>query len=653
MAFTARTETYVNVSSLTTPFNFTLNKPTGTVDNDILFTFLCIQATTPPTVDSVPAGWNLIATRLVGTAYRFYLYYKIASGEGANWTWSLTATCKLRAVCSCYTSGDYKTSGTIIDVISDSEYIQSDNILRAASMNVTYANSPLVFFGGVYNTSSRTFTKPTVPTSDWVEDDDAGSTTPDWWTTVCSMIWAGSGATGDMDDTISTSDAEKHAFAIALRPAIVTTTSPYSIDTILQKIGMTIDYSSDVVLQSLNQMSPYSTDVAISKANQIAQYLIDTAQMKETTKDFIIDTLLKADNVTMAYLLDVILSVLAQEQTIDYLVDVLLRFTDTKAYFADVLLTKADETKPYDIDAILQKRDEVKAYITDVILVNAQTKAYFIDAVLMKPITAEYLIDVSLFGSSWQVYIIDTLIQKTETKTYLADALLKKLDIVTIYTIDALLSKINTSNYLIDVVSKKMGVTSDYFVDTALKGTTVQSYLIDVFLGVSTPDITKSYLIDAIFVNTQVKQYILDTILHKLDISRQYLVDVLLGTEIFVPSGMVHRRKQVFVDYEFKIPIGKLSIVRKTEKEKTVQVFTLINSKGESINIAKIEPQKPLTKDIEINESLLIIGQIQKDFKVLTAPEYIKYYKEIKSKPFLPSKYVEKLKQMLDDMDEV
>ena len=218
MTFTARTETYVNVSSLTTPFNFTLNKPAGTVDGDILFTFLCIRATTPPTVDSVPAGWNLIATRLVSTYYRFYLYYKVASGEGASWTWSMTATCKLRAVCSCYTSGDFKASDPI-DVFSNTQYITSNTILRAASMNVTAANSPLLFFGAVYHTADENLTKPSVPTSDWVQNDEGWNTTSDYAWIVCSMVWTGSGATGNMDATISASDAQKHAFAVALKPS--------------------------------------------------------------------------------------------------------------------------------------------------------------------------------------------------------------------------------------------------------------------------------------------------------------------------------------------------------------------------------------------------------------------------------------------------
>jgi len=219
MVFSARTETYVNVSSLSSPYNFVLNKPSGTVDGDILFTFICVYKTTVPVLDAVPSGWNLIASRSVSTNYHFFLYWKLASSEPASYTWSWTTTVKMRAVCSCYTSGDFDPANPI-NVYSDTQYITANTILRAASMTVSKANSPLVFFGGVYHTSSRTFTKPSVPTTDWVEDDDAGHTTPDWWTDINSMIWSGSGATDNMDATISASDAHKHAFAIALNPTL-------------------------------------------------------------------------------------------------------------------------------------------------------------------------------------------------------------------------------------------------------------------------------------------------------------------------------------------------------------------------------------------------------------------------------------------------
>jgi len=218
MTFSPRTETYVNVSSLSDPYNITVTKPTGTVDGDILFCWIGWYAAV--TIDSVPSGWALLGEYLVNTD-RYALYWKKASGEGASWIWSFTATAPVRAVCSCYYGDAYdKSISNPIDVVSNTAYRTSDVNCRAASMTVAVAKSPLVFWGGVYSTSSKTFTKPSVPTTGWAEDDDAGSTTPDFWTEVCSMVWGSSGATGIMSATISATLTAKHAFAVALKPPV-------------------------------------------------------------------------------------------------------------------------------------------------------------------------------------------------------------------------------------------------------------------------------------------------------------------------------------------------------------------------------------------------------------------------------------------------
>lgn len=215
MTFTARTETYVNVSSLTTPFNITVTRPTGTVDGDILFCWIGWYAAV--TIDSVPSGWNLLGEYLANTD-RYALYYKIAASEPASWIWSFTATAKVRAVCSCYTSGDFDPSNPI-NVVSNTAYRTSNANCRAATMPVAAPNSPMIFWGGIYSANStRSFTKPSVPTSDWVEDDDYWNTTADFGVEVCSMIWSSSGATGDMIATISSIGTTKHAFAVALNP---------------------------------------------------------------------------------------------------------------------------------------------------------------------------------------------------------------------------------------------------------------------------------------------------------------------------------------------------------------------------------------------------------------------------------------------------
>ena len=225
MAFTARTETYARGSSLTTPFNFTINKAGGVVDGDIMFMFLMTYVATPATVDSVPSGWTLIATNTAGNS-RWYLYYKIASGEGTSYTWSLDKSTRYYALNIAYSSGDFDVAAIgDITAISNTLYGTGNTTVRAVSMNVPVVNSPLVYFAAIYNTTVRTFTKPSAPTTDWVEDADEGHTTPDISITNGSMIWAGSGATGDMDVICSVSiTTEKHAFAIALKPSTPTIT---------------------------------------------------------------------------------------------------------------------------------------------------------------------------------------------------------------------------------------------------------------------------------------------------------------------------------------------------------------------------------------------------------------------------------------------
>lgn len=226
-AFTARGTQVARGSSLSGSYDFTVNKPANTVDGDIMFMFLSTYIATPAAVDSVPNGWTLIATNTTGSSSsyysRWYLYYRVASGEGNSYTWSLNKSCRYMATIISYASGDFDVQSiSDITAISNTLYGTGNTTVRAASMNVPNANSPLVFFGSIYSTSVRTFTKPSVPTTDWVEDYDYGHTTPDLSQTIDSMIWSGSGDTGSMDAICSTSiTTNKHAFAIALKPPSV------------------------------------------------------------------------------------------------------------------------------------------------------------------------------------------------------------------------------------------------------------------------------------------------------------------------------------------------------------------------------------------------------------------------------------------------
>jgi len=216
-SFTARTETYADLATLAEdPWDIFSSKPSGTVDGDILFAFVSWYGST--TIDGVPGGWSVLGSMTTYTD-RYALYYKIASSEGSGYSWSFSADCKVRVVCSCYSSGDFDGDDPI-DVVSNTAYRVNDVYVRAASMSVGVVDSPMVFFASRYAAAQITFTKPSIPTTDWVENDDAGSTTSDFWTEVCSMVWTGSGSTGDMSASMSPNGAGfKHGFCVALNPA--------------------------------------------------------------------------------------------------------------------------------------------------------------------------------------------------------------------------------------------------------------------------------------------------------------------------------------------------------------------------------------------------------------------------------------------------
>ncbi len=210
---------HYNAASQTTPFNAVVNKPTNTANNDIMFTL--IMRNNNGAVDSVPTGWTLLAQHQYSTTYHQMLYWKLASGEGASYTWSFASSGSTAITVATFRGG-FNTANPI-DTYSNTEYITSNTTVRAASMNVSAAGSVLLNFASFYSSNTtRNFTKPSVPTTDWVEHNDYWITASDFARTIDSMTWTGSGATGNIDTTCSTTGTTvKHAFAVALNPAPV------------------------------------------------------------------------------------------------------------------------------------------------------------------------------------------------------------------------------------------------------------------------------------------------------------------------------------------------------------------------------------------------------------------------------------------------
>ena len=67
--------------------NTTLSKPTGTVDGDFLLAAITVGA--PDQTVTAPAGWTQIGSTVTITGRNnLQIYYKRASSEGTDWTWT-------------------------------------------------------------------------------------------------------------------------------------------------------------------------------------------------------------------------------------------------------------------------------------------------------------------------------------------------------------------------------------------------------------------------------------------------------------------------------------------------------------------------------------------------------------------------------------
>ena len=199
----------------------TVNKITGTLSTDVSFALVTrYNSTTVP--NSTPSGWALVP----GTTYREVglldycaLWYKIGAVE-TSYTWGWTTSTKVNV-------GVYTLYGDIdlddlFDVVSDTVYNTNDTIIRAASMNVSKPNSPLIWFGAQYSSTEETMAVPSSPISFTADpsSDAYGTTDSDLYNRIGYGVWSSSGSTGNMDGTLETSALSKHAFAVALNPII-------------------------------------------------------------------------------------------------------------------------------------------------------------------------------------------------------------------------------------------------------------------------------------------------------------------------------------------------------------------------------------------------------------------------------------------------
>ncbi len=170
-------------------------KPAGTVDGDLIFVTIQRAAAVDPS--SVPTGWTLVQSKLA--SYGCWVYYKIASSEGASWTWTWAASARTMGRAHSF-YGSYNTSSPIQSSTEPYSGTASGTAIDIPTLTTSSNNTMSLLFASGYSTASKTFSVP----ANWTEHDDTGNTSPDFWQAIASRVIPASGtATGVVSYPIS------------------------------------------------------------------------------------------------------------------------------------------------------------------------------------------------------------------------------------------------------------------------------------------------------------------------------------------------------------------------------------------------------------------------------------------------------------------
>ena len=183
----------------------TVDKPTGTVNGDVLFALAYVNSSS--VTITPPAGWNIIDTINTTITAKMTLYYKVASSEGANYRFDFSATTRVRVSIHAYYRAD-----TIAPINAHSVKGNAAGANAVATgITSTVANSQIIFFAGMDSGLSVTFT----PDGSLTERYDSGGVAAH---EVADALQVTPGATGDKTAVPSDKTDENAAFLLALSP---------------------------------------------------------------------------------------------------------------------------------------------------------------------------------------------------------------------------------------------------------------------------------------------------------------------------------------------------------------------------------------------------------------------------------------------------
>jgi len=189
--------------------SFTITKPVGTLDGDLMILYWSAQNTVVPNTLS---GWTLLRSDSYDTAAETNsVYYKVASGEGATWAWT--------------TPSGTRAAVTVVSLFNenaspiDAQGFQGNaasTTITGPTLTIAEAGEVILWFGGYgASTAARVVTQP------------AGYTVADALATADnSTVFAGhlaayllnpsTGSTGAINGSMTHGDPN-YAFAISIK----------------------------------------------------------------------------------------------------------------------------------------------------------------------------------------------------------------------------------------------------------------------------------------------------------------------------------------------------------------------------------------------------------------------------------------------------
>lgn len=198
-----------STAELTTSYPATIDKPSGVVNDDIMLWSVAVLDDGGAAAITNPSGWTLVGTWNPAGYLMGRLYWKRAASEGANYSVTCSGSGTVYGLNVIGAFSGCLTSGSPIDVYSNTAYDTSNTTVRCGSVTTTVTDAMLVAIGQMLNGSANPFSPP----SGMTEGVDANLNA------LAYVLQASAGASGTKDFVASVSDGNKHGWLVALKPA--------------------------------------------------------------------------------------------------------------------------------------------------------------------------------------------------------------------------------------------------------------------------------------------------------------------------------------------------------------------------------------------------------------------------------------------------